>query len=262
MSCLKLSYNIHVLTFLIKGYQGTIQNVPQLVLQAIYLWQMERLDEIAISSMIFSLASIIITIISMVTQRRILNNAGHGIVTFDVTGSMIVANATKYRIQTKRIRNQIASLLGLKNEVIEITRPNKIPNGLKMNINIHLNHIHGRDINYEQLLIKCQQSGRLAEIFKTEWHLPMIPNVSSIDFKVQESKVKLKNTVPIKVKSKPMIQKSHQYHLAQNSSVQLEPMPLVGNIGGMQTPGFAEDSSKSDPDDEHGPDTINIKAEE
>ena len=102
-----------------------IENLPQVIIQCIYLLQIDKLDLIAISSMIFSIISIIVTIISMLTEKKILNSAGHGNAKFDVTGSMILSKAHHYRNKTKRIRNSISSVLGLESELIEIERPKK-----------------------------------------------------------------------------------------------------------------------------------------
>ena len=79
----------------------------------------------------------------------------------DDTGYGII-NIQNYRNQTKTIRNEIFNVLGLKPNIIEIVRPTKIPNGLKFIINIHLTLIQSREIDYQQLLNKCQQSGILA----------------------------------------------------------------------------------------------------
>ena len=227
-----------------------------MILQIIYLLSINDLDVIAIFSMIFSIISIIITIVSKVTEKQILDDTGYGIIKFDVTGSM-VTNTQNYRNQTKTIRNEISNVLGLKANIVEIVRPTKIPNGLQFIINIHLKLIQSRDIDYQQLLNKCQKSGRLAEIIKSAWKLEQVPSVSSIQFVVQESKDRIKNTVPIKVESvSPRQIDNHRNNNVQyksapmtdiNGSVELEPMPQINNINMMKTPGMDDgDSSESD----------------
>ena len=178
-----------------------IENLPQVILQCVYLLQIGDFDFIAISSMIFSLISIIVMIVSMMTEKKILNGAGHGKAEFDVTGSMILGKAHHYRNKTKGIRNSISSVLGLESEVIEVMRPTKIPSGLNISTNIHLNHIQSRDIDYKQLLTKCQQSGQLAEIIKNEWKLQSVPSVSKVRFKVLESKDRMKSQISLRVNS-------------------------------------------------------------
>ena len=245
-----------------------VQNLPQVVLQCVYLWKIGEFDEIAISSMVFSSISIIVTIVAMITEKQILNASGHAIIKFKVSGTMIVSKSSEYRNKTWGLKKSLSDVLGLNHKIIEILRPNKIPNGLQMTVNIHLNHIQSRDIDYKKLLIKCQQSGQLAEIIKTQWKLKAVPDVSSIDFQIQESKNRINSRVTISVQSVESIQsdiktKDHggkrgrgevnNYHAG---NIELEPMPQVNDMNMINTAGYPDnessDNNGSDNDKDKG----------
>ena len=138
--------------------------------------------------MIFSSISIIITVISMVTEKKILNSQGYAMVEFEVTGPSISSNTHQFRNNIKQIRNEISNILGVNERLIEIIKPMKIPHGLRFTINIHLNRISVRDNDYPKLFAEAQIDGSLAEIFQNSWNLQDPPKVSHIEFRVNESK--------------------------------------------------------------------------
>lgn len=193
----------------------------------------------------------------MITEKQILNSSGYAIIEFKVTGTMILSKSDVYRNMTRGLRQSLASVLGLKRSLIEMKRPNEIPNGLQITANIHLNHILSRDIDYKQLLIKCQTSGQLAEIIQDVWKLKAIPDVSQINFQVQESKNRVKNTVPIRIQSiegeQPEMM-AHQTRGNQNQNfgevnnynsgnIELEPMPHMNVMNVTNTAGHSDDES-------------------
>ena len=157
--------------------------------------------------MVFSSISIIVIIVSMITEKQILNSQGYAMVEFDVTGPTIAANTHQFRNKTKQIRNEISNKLGLHERLIEIIKPKKIPDGLRFTINIHLNRISARDKDYQKLLNEAQKNGSLGGIFQNSWNLTDKPNVSNIEFKVNESKSWIKGVVPILMDNQSPISK-------------------------------------------------------
>ena len=164
-----------------------------------------------------------VTLMSRITQKDILDSQGCGIIKFDVTGS-VSNRIDECRNKTKIICKKISDILGLDETLIEIQRPRKIPNGLTMIINIHLNHIQNRRINYEKALMDLNQNGSLTEILKMSWDLKTIPIVSSFEFQVKESKDRKENAVEIKINTQS-IDKELQ---SQKCSLPLQ--PAIKNI--------------------------------
>ena len=174
-----------------------------MILQAIYLWKVDELNGnmIAITSMIFSIISIMTTIASVITNKKILDSSGYAIVQFDITGSSIIAKTKSCRNQVNVIKNQLSSLLGLEEYLMEILRPQKIPNGLRMMIIIHVNRISVNDIDYKKLLDEAQQNGELAKAIQNSWNLGDDFIITPISFRIKESKQWIQNTIPIKINS-------------------------------------------------------------
>ena len=186
--------------------------------------------------MIFSLISIIVIILSMIIEKNVLNSQGHAMVEFDVTGSTIGANSHQFRNKTKQIRNQISNKLGLNERLIEILKPRKIPNGLRFTINIHLNRISVRDNDYEKLLDEAQKNGSLGEIFQNSWDLQSVPNVSNIEFMVNESKRWKENIVSISMDNQSAALKERGSEIDQSSG---------NNVGGSLNDYLSNNQRKS-----------------
>ena len=91
------------------------ENVPQLVIQSIFLWYAEEFEIVAISAMALSLISVIVAVTAMMTKKQILDSSGYASVTFKVMGSALTERGTYNLIRRMRkIREQIASVLGVR----------------------------------------------------------------------------------------------------------------------------------------------------
>ena len=193
---------------------------------------------IAISSMIFSVISIIVTITSMITAKQILNSQGYGIVIFDVnlTASMY-DKLSEYQHKTKKFSKLLSTALGLDEHLIEIEKPQKIPQGLKITIKIHLNHIKSRDIDYQKLLNNLHENGKISGLLKHVWDLNENLNISSFQFKMQESKDRQKGTIPIKVNSNS-VYKSGQ-------ALPPQPKVFITNMGADMNGNLDDDSDSN-----------------
>ena len=77
-----------------------IQNIPQVLIQIVFIiFILEGNDIIVYIAMSFSLLSIIISTLSMVSTRKILRNTDYVSIQFDVTGLLDVRN---YRNRVKK----------------------------------------------------------------------------------------------------------------------------------------------------------------
>ena len=157
------------------------------------------IDEIAVVSILFSIVSIIIAVTSIITEKFIINSQGYAVVEFDITGSSVSTNSDKCRNKTSYIGDKLSDEMGLKRALIEIQRPRRIPNGLRMTINIHLDLITVRDIDYHKILNDLCQNGKLAENLKNFWNLNHIPHISEIKFRVEESQDRKGKEIKVKM---------------------------------------------------------------
>lgn len=127
------------------------------MIQAVYMWQLESMDELAVVSMCFSTISIIVVVAGIFTQKFMVDSSGYAVIRFDVTSPCLTSKAYVLRRQVHGIRDQIASSLGISNpKLVEILRPQIVPQGLRLVIHIHLHDIQFRDTNYQALLEHMQ----------------------------------------------------------------------------------------------------------
>jgi len=179
-----------------------LENVPQLCIQGVFLWNEGISDVIAVSSAIFSAVSIIVAVTSVVTEKQILDGSGYAAVALTVSGPEIVAKAYSFRMRVLRIRDQLASVLGLPSpQIIEMEKPKVVPGGLRLSFFVHLNHINSRDIDYRAILKESIESLRLNRIIGSCWGMQQTPTVSDFTFTAEESLDRKKNTVAIRVQS-------------------------------------------------------------
>ena len=226
-----------------------IQNIPQMILQTIYMIEIGNLQPIPISSLIFSFISIITTIISMRSTKNILDSSGFAIIQFDVTGPSILVKAKKYMTRTAKIRQNLALFLGLPDKrFIEMLRPENIPNGLRVRAIIHINRITARDIDYKKLLNESHSNGQLQDILKRSWSLEDDFVITKFMFTVKESKQWISEQVSIKMNTNLTnhhLQNKHNKYsherlesgeMEENSDIELAPVPQV-NINNTTTTG-------------------------
>ena len=104
------------------------QNLPQLCIQ-VYFVSQEGANGITISSMIFSLVSIIVSILSMYMEKRIDFTSSHVVITMNVTGNSVKKQAKKCKTKCKKLKDELAILIGAESSTIEIIKPRYIKGG-------------------------------------------------------------------------------------------------------------------------------------
>eukprot|EP01084_Bolivina_argentea_P148085 258980_1 len=185
------------------------QNIPQLVLA---VWYVQVLNEmpnpIVYISMTFSTISIITTIISMQTAKKLVYSQDYSSIEFEVTGSMIGANIKRCRNNVRKIRYEIGIILGLHENLVEIMRPKQIPGGVKIYANIYINNAKAIDLNCKQLIIDANNSGDLVNMVMNSWRLSGVPVISNIKYDRHASQKREDNVVNIAVKSSENIMMS------------------------------------------------------
>eukprot|EP01083_Nonionella_stella_P266140 900695_1 len=111
-------------------------------------------------------------------------------------------------------------------------RPQKIPNGLKMTILIHVNRISVRDIDYKKIFNNAQQNGQLKKIVMNAWDVEQDFICVAISFQIKESKQWIAGIVPIKVQS--VSSNNELNHHIQNNQIKEEIEGFNGNLANIQ----------------------------
>ena len=185
-----------------------LENVPQFGLQ-IYLLIVDGGSDIVCISMTFSVLSIIISILTMISQRSIVRTRDFVSVEFDVKGAMIVSNMEKCKNLRDKLQLQMSSLVGIEKELVEIIKPKQIKQGIKLIINFHINNTRAIDMNIAKDITEAYKSGQIANIIKDSWKLASAPNVENLKCSKHESKERRDNTEVIKVRSESMKSAKH-----------------------------------------------------
>eukprot|EP01084_Bolivina_argentea_P055315 101424_1 len=170
-----------------------IENTPQIILQGWYLYA-TGFNLIAVFSMIFSLISVIVSILSAVMEKKLINSQEFIFFSVDITGSNLSQTRSKCKNIVRSIKNEIAVILGLETSLIEIMKPQNIPQGLQLNMHIFVNN-DDDDIDYEKLLNNAFESGQMGSIIQRSWKLKAIPYFSNMNYEKIQSKNSIRNTI-------------------------------------------------------------------
>ncbi len=201
-----------------------------------------------------SILSIIISILSMISQRNIVRSTGYCTIKFDVTGPAVVNSMSKCRNRVKQLQTQTASLLGLNKNLVEIVRPTEIKKGLRICINIFVNNATAIDMNIEKEINNSKQSGELTQIMKISWELSSTPIISNIKYGKHESKERRDNKVVIKAYSEPVknttVMMSRIISDSEKRSLHAQPLPPKIPPAVVVTAGSSEHSEDENSDDE------------
>ena len=74
----------------------------------------------------------------------------------------------------KRIQQEFAAILEIDKSLIGMARPMIVLHGLKMEMNIYLNHTQSIDMNIQETLQRHTGNGVIAKIFKKSWNLQKV----------------------------------------------------------------------------------------
>ena len=157
----------------------------------------ESYGEVVFASMIFSVLSLVITALSMVSQRNLINAQHFASIEFDVTGTITTDNKQKCRNRVKKIQSGMAMLMGLDEKFLEISRPTPTKDGLRIHINIYINHTKSIGMNIEKDMKEAQMNGRIAYIIETAWKLSANPDISNVKYTKHKSQRRKENEVDI-----------------------------------------------------------------
>ncbi len=177
--------------------------MPQLCLQIWFaLISHGSIDTIVYASMIFSVLSIIVSLLSLVSQRTIIRNRHYVSIHYDITGNITSSDLKKFTRQSTEIKLQSALLLGVDRNVLEIIRPSIIQSGVRVHINVSVSKTKSIDMNIPKIMDGSQKSGKLAEIVQQAWSLNHAPVISNMNIEQHESEERKQQTVVVQVMSK------------------------------------------------------------
>eukprot|EP01084_Bolivina_argentea_P122986 217963_1 len=169
------------------------ENIPQVAMQIWYLVTF-GVAVLPVSSIILALIAIIITVLSLITQKSIIDNQQFVKISFNITGDDIKpALSTK----TNDIKIEISRLLGIRGNLVEIPKPQIISEGLKFEVFLFINNAYYKDLDYESIMNMALNEGKLLEIFKNYWEFSKPTVMNNLRYENVISEVQQNNMVVI-----------------------------------------------------------------
>eukprot|EP01084_Bolivina_argentea_P118037 209521_1 len=173
--------------------------MPQLLLQCWYLVTTGAFnDPITISSIIFSLISVIVSVLSMMMQKSLSHSTGYHHVKMEITGASVTSNAKNCKTLKNKLIKELAKHIGVHHSVVEVVKPTPFHGGFEVRLNIYVGDIETTESfiksNYGQILEDAQNDGHLQEIFKKGWKLDDKPNIQIVASYEVQSKTQRKRS--------------------------------------------------------------------
>jgi len=166
-----------------------LENVPQLLIQIIFVNLIKEWDPIAGSAMMLSFVSIFVSIAGMLTEKRIMNDQSIAVVQFSVCSDEVMVNMYRLKRRVFKIRDQLAGILGLNEpKLVEMQKPMALPGGLRVTFYIWLEQVDTRLVDYEKVLTEAVGSGRVVKIVQSAWDLNQVPTVSDLYYSEEISR--------------------------------------------------------------------------
>ena len=169
--------------------------------------------------------------LNLCTQREIAKSTGRVSVQFDITNtSKGVIDKKLNRNRFNGIQQGLAAILEIDKSLIRISRPMPILDGLRMNMNIYINHTKAIDMDINGVLKDHIGSGRIAGMVKDSWALKLTPMITNLNVERVASEESQKRTVRLSVATKVVAQKSHERDVEMLAVA----MDIVSNVPQIQ----------------------------
>eukprot|EP01083_Nonionella_stella_P175678 612539_1 len=159
-----------------------LENVPQFLLQIWFIVLSKSGDPITITSMMLSLLSIVVSVFSWRTQKKISLTDRYVAISMKITGPAITSKITNCKTMKRVLAKKLAVLIGVHVSVIEVIKPTQIKQGVALNIHFSFSSESGnKRKDYHQELIEANKTEALQELFKESWDLSAKPDIHDIE---------------------------------------------------------------------------------
>ena len=175
-----------------------LENFPQIILK---IWRgiLINFNQVVLVSMTWSVISIIVTIISIFGRKKIEATQGYLVITFDVIAQNEIINVEVCQHRVGKIKKTLAVILGINKNLIEIQKPDPVPHGLQIVVNISMTDTHHdfESRNFKGLIVEAQENNTLQKLFQETWDLKNLPNVTNVNCVKIKSKKEVLKTEPV-----------------------------------------------------------------
>ena len=160
------------------------ENIPQFIIQIVYVMTFGSFTGITGFAMVFSLLSMIVTVVEYCTKKSWLASENLVVIQFTIgSRALTKMNHRQYRERfeshRKGIELEISKLLKIDRLCVETLKPLRTSKGVLLNFNIRSDKIKGSEAM--KILSKCNETNVLSHAVKKGFNLKIIPQVSDIE---------------------------------------------------------------------------------
>lgn len=124
-----------------------LENVPQIILQTIFAFKFEGLTSITMMALIFSIFSIILSVLVYSTRTKIdkqqtANESNMKHIAFDVVSNEVSKKGKSLKYQRKKINKKIAEILQIDVVFVEQLRAKPISGGLQLHFRVNMESVN------------------------------------------------------------------------------------------------------------------------
>ena len=159
--------------------------MPQVVIQTLYI-SMYQVDAAAIISTLFSSISIIVTVLTMFTQKTIMKKQSFMVIEFEVNGVGLKLGMER---RAKGIEQWIAMILDVSPSAVDLEQGHFLSSGgFRLHIEVDVNG--DQSVEYKKLIQNVIDNGSMADTFKKCWKVPTAPCFTALRCEIISEKVK------------------------------------------------------------------------
>ena len=136
---------------------------------------------IAICSAIFSAISIMVTVLSTTMEKSLINQQEFTTIRIDILSGFVAEKASYCRKSVNKIQAKISGICGLDAGLIEIVKPQTIPNGLRIECYLYVTNAESTGNKYLSAFEEAQKNGSLARCISESWKLSEVPKISNLE---------------------------------------------------------------------------------
>ena len=138
------------------------------------------LDEVAMLSAAFSLISIAVTVLTVMTQKMVLREQSFVVIGFDVKDGTEISIKSAMTRRTRGIRKDISSVFGVHKRAIDIERGQYLSaGGIHLEFQVDVNE--DEDVDLGQKVQTAIDNGEVNLIFQKRWKLKSAPVISNLN---------------------------------------------------------------------------------
>eukprot|EP01083_Nonionella_stella_P080728 221944_1 len=141
------------------------------------LGTLNDIDAITITSIVLYVLSVLIAVLSMLTERNIAQTQGYATIAMKITGHAVTSGSNPMKCKTLK---RVLAEPRVHCSAVEVLKPTPINQGFEWNVNFYFGDDNKKTIDYHQIFLYANATHELPELFERSWGLSGKPNIQDI----------------------------------------------------------------------------------